>query len=77
MNRVHSISRLCARPGVRHLDVANHVEIHPSLLSAIPNERCELSPESEQWITKAVDLFEEAKEPAREARQPLLAGQGA
>lgn len=75
MNRVHAAPRLWARPGVRHLDVPNHHGIHPSLLSAILNERGELSPEFEQWITKAVDLLEEAEKPAREARQPVLAGQ--
>lgn len=77
MNGVHSAPRLPARPRVRHLDIANHLGIHPSLLSAILNERRELLPDFEQRTTKAVDVLEEAEKSAQEAPQRVQAGQGA
>ena len=80
MKRVHVVPRLRARLatlGVRHVDVANHLGIHPSLLSAILNERRKLSADFEKRITAAVDLLEKAEKAAQEARRRVLAGQGA
>ena len=79
MKRIHIIPRLRARLatlGVRHVDVANHLGIHPSLLSAFLNERRKLSPDFEKRITKAVDLLEKAEKAAQKARQRVLVGQG-
>ena len=47
------------------------------MLSAILNERRELSPDFEKRITKAVDLLEAAEKATQEARRWVLAGQGA
>ena len=80
MKRVHVAPRLRTRIaalGVRHLDVAHQLRIHPSLLSAFLNERRELSSDFAKRITEAVDLLEEAEKAARKARKRVLEGHGA
>ena len=80
MKRVHVVSRLWTRIaalGVRHVDVAHQLRIHPSLLSAFLNERRELSSDFEKRITETVDLLEEVEKTARKVRKRALEGHGA
>ncbi len=77
MDRIHIVLRLrarIARLGVRHVDVAKHLGIHPTLLSAILNEHRQPPPDFEAKVNATLDRLEKAEKAAAEARERVLAG---
>ena len=75
MKPIHGISRLRARIaslGIRHVDVAAHLGIHPTLLSAILNGRREPPEGFEERVMEALDLLERAEKAAQRERERVL-----
>ena len=62
-----------ARIGIAHADVAAHLELHPTALSAILRGRRQPPAGFEARLTAALDLLEEAEKAASEARARVLA----
>ena len=80
MTRSHSISDLRARIAalsIRQGALAAQLGMHETLLSAILNERRPMPVGFETRTMKAMDLLERADAAAREAREKVLAGEGA
>ena len=63
-----------AEIGVRHADVAFHLGIHPSLLSAILHGRRKAPDEFCSNAMNVLDRFEQAELAAEEARARVLEG---
>ena len=57
-----------AELGVRHVDVAMHLKMQPSLLSAILHGRRPAPADSEERVGTALDHLEAAERAAAEAR---------
>ncbi len=66
--QIRQIRGRIAEIGVRHADLAAHLGIHPSTLSAILRGRRTVPKEFVANVTAALDRFEAAEKAANEAR---------
>ena len=75
MKQIHvsDLRARIARLGVRSIDVAVQLQMHPTRLSAILNERIEPPPDFEAKVNAALDRLEKAEKAAQKAREEVLA----